>query len=119
MKKSLIFLLLVLPLAFGFSGLKNDKTTACTCSAPSNVELTFQDSGSISFDWDDCGCFGFTEFKVKYTRAEDHYSSPEYSTGSSNYSFSNLPSGTYDFYFKTVCGSEGSSFIVIEDQIMG
>ena len=84
---------------------------------PQNVAATSISGGDISFDWDDCtgGCTGY---KVKYVWQEDLYASPEFTTSNSSYSFSGLPTGTYDFYFSTVCEGTVSSFIGIEEQIV-
>ncbi|MEO1258841.1 MAG: fibronectin type III domain-containing protein [Bacteroidota bacterium] len=87
------------------------------CSAPQNVAATSINAGNISFDWDDCSG-GCTEYKVKYHREEDSYSSSEFTTSSSAFSFSNLPDGTYDFYFSTVCGGDASSLIIIEEIVI-
>lgn len=111
MKNHLKFLAFLLPLSFAFS---NPESPDTTCPAPSNVHVTAKTSSSISFDWDDCGCFQ-TGYKVKYVRQGDGYNSPEYSTGSSAFTFSGLQAGTYTFYFKTDCGGEVSGAIVIED----
>ncbi len=86
------------------------------CNTPQNASTVSINQGDISFDWDDClgGC---TEFKVKYFRENDSYWSSEFNTSISSYSFTGLPSGTYNFYFATVCGGQASSFIIIEETI--
>ncbi|MBK9014139.1 MAG: hypothetical protein IPM82_08615 [Saprospiraceae bacterium] len=114
MKKHLFLLLATCLMAFGASSYKNIDDT---CPEPYNVHVTAQASGSISFDWDDCGCSS-TSFKVKYVRKADGYTSPEYSTGSSNFTFSSLQAGDYIFYFGTDCGGETSGFIGADDLIV-
>ena len=86
------------------------------CTAPQNVNTASILGGNISFDWDNCtgSC---TEYAIYYVREEGSYYSPEFTTSSSDISFSNLEDGTYDFYFVTVCGSERSAAIVIEEFI--
>ena len=87
------------------------------CASPQNVAVTSLNVGNVSFDWDDCSG-GCTEYKVNYTRREDSYTSSDFITANSAISFSSLTDGTYDFYFYTVCGSQTSSFIVVEEIIM-
>jgi len=103
----LISMFLVLPVS---SGLET------TCPSPTNVHVVSKNGGTITFDWNDCGCV-LNDYKVKFTRISDSYTSPEYSAGTSDYTYSSLPSGSYVFYFWTECESESSEAIVIEDVI--
>jgi hypothetical protein len=97
-----------------FFAFANPQSPETTCPAPSNVQVTGTGSGSISFDWDNCNCFS-TGFTVKYLRHSDGYTSPETSITNSNHTFSGLSTGTYTFYFRTVCGGQKSEAIVVED----
>ncbi len=108
------FLLLFFPLMFAFSYPENPDTS---CSAPTNVQVTAKSSGSVTFDWDDYDG-NPNGYKVKYLRQSDGYTSPEYFTGTSDFTFSSLPAGRYTFYFKTDCGGEVSGIIIIEDLII-
>lgn len=103
-------LALVLPMLTGFSMPENGNDS--TCPAPENVSITAKTSGSISFDWD---AVGGGSYLVYYVRQDDDYISPTYSTTNSEYSFSGLSAGTYDFFFVTDCGSELSGGVGIED----
>lgn len=85
-----------------------------TCPSP-NVSVT-QQSGGFSFSWDAVG--GASGYKVWYRRHEDNYTSSPVSTGSTSISFTTLPAGTYDFYFQTVCGTDSSPYIVVDDLII-
>ena len=98
----------------GFSMPSNGNDT--TCDAPTNVTVTAKFSSSISFDWD--GPDGST-YEVYYVRQSDGYTSPVYSTSSSDYAYSGLSAGTYDFYFRTDCGTEMSEIIGIEEVFIG
>jgi Fibronectin type III domain len=111
MKNLLSVFAFLIPMLFAFA---NPQSPETTCPAPSNVHVTGTGSGSISFDWDNCNCFS-TGFTVKYQRLSDGYTSPEVSVTSSNHTFSGLQAGSYKFFFKTVCGSEVSGIIGIED----
>jgi hypothetical protein len=113
MKKLFSALLLSVSITIGFSFTPIYFTT---CTAPQNVAVTSLNGGNISFDWDDCmgGC---TQYLLKYYRQEDSYSSGNHLTSSSTFSFSNLPDGTYDFYFATVCDGQISPFIIVEENI--
>lgn len=109
-----VFLLLaiLLPVKSGFS---TPVTTEVTCPAP-NVSITDKTASSVSFAWD--AVSGASVYKVYYYRSEDNYTSSEFTTGSASISFSNLPAGTYDFYFATNCGGVTSEYIVVEDILM-
>lgn len=84
-----------------------------SCPAP-NVSITSQSSGSISFAWD--AVSGATGYKVWYVRNGSD-GSQEYGTSSTSFNFSNLPSGSYDFYFETVC-SGGGGILIVDDILM-
>lgn len=108
MRKHLFFFALLLPLCFAFTTPENNRSEA-GCSSP-NVTLTNQFAGSASFDWNDCGCDG--EYHIFYRI--NGQTSPEYVTGNSEITISGLTTGTYQFYFYTICGGESSSIIVEE-----
>ena len=91
----------------------NPVSVTVTCPGP-NVSITSQSSGSISFAWD--AVSGATGYKVWYIRNGSD-GSQEFGTGSTTMSFSNLPSGSYDFYFETVC-AEGGGYVIIDDIMM-
>lgn len=95
--------------------LQSRQVVALTCQAP-NATVTGFSSGSVSFSWD--GVEGATAYKVYYVRKDDNYTSQEYTTGNTSIAFSELPSGTYDFYFATVCGGQTSSFLILSDLIL-
>lgn len=88
---------------------------AVTCPAP-NVSITEQTLTSIHFAWDQVS--GGAVYKVWYVRQEDNYTSSQISTCSGSISFTNLPAGTYDFHFVTVCTGETSTNYVVEDILM-
>jgi len=92
--------------------------TAMDCSCPSpNVTLTSHTFTSVSFSWD--AIDGATAYKVWYFRTGDNYTSQEVTTDGATISFSNLPAGTYTFYFTTTCGEETSQSIILDDLLMG
>lgn len=91
-------------------------TTTTNCPTPVNVQVSPITDG-FAFDWDNCLCTNFNAYKLRYYRHEDSYTSPDYSTGSSNYTFYNLPDGTYNVLIWVDCGSEMSEAIVIEDLV--
>ena len=112
MKIAIFFLTVFLPLTFGFSMPEEKKLT--NCPDPANVTVVSKTSSSISFEWDDCECVP-TEYRVYYVTGG--YTSSEYATTSSQYTFTGLSAGEYSFYFYTVCGTEVSGFIVVTDTI--
>ncbi len=106
-----LFLLLPLP-APKQEKLPEPVSATVTCLPP-EANVTNHGSGSASFAWD--AVDGATEYKIYYTRQEDVYTSSPVTTGGTSFTFSNLPAGTYDFYFCTVCGGGSSSNFVIDD----
>lgn len=89
-----------------------------TCPQPVNVHVVSHGSGSITFDWDNCGCTSSPIYKVQYVRLSDNYSSSVFSTQNTDYGFSSLQAGNYEFYFWTDCGGgDVSEAIVIEDLV--
>ena len=106
------FFLLLPLLASRQEKLPEPATATLTCLPP-EVSVTNHSSGSASFAWDTVD--GAIEYKIYYTRQEDVYTSSPVMTGGTSFTFSNLPAGTYDFYFYTVCEGGSSSGFVIDD----
>jgi hypothetical protein len=52
-------------------------------------------------------------------RQGDGFTSPDFFTTSTNYTFANLTAGTYAFYFYSVCGEETSSGFIVTDDVIG
>ncbi len=92
------------------------KAADASCPDPSNVHKSGSGSGYITYDWDDCGCL-LNNYKVKYIRKSDGYTSPVYSTSSSNFTFTGLQPGAYTFYFWTDCGGGNISNVIGVDDI--
>ena len=113
MKKAIFFYLLAMLTIISLTHAHN---TTTSCPAPANVSKVFSASSSISYDWDDCtgGCL---RYEVRYVRLADGYTSSWYSTSVSNFTFSGLASGDYQFLFKTVCIGGASEALIIEDII--
>jgi len=107
-----ILLVLLIPIA---SGSTNPPVFESTCPAP-QVFLTGQSAGSASFSWN--AVSGASEYVVYYVRQGDFYTSAQTHTHNTSITYSGLPSGTYKFYFATVCGSEQSGIIIIEDLVI-
>lgn len=110
-----LFLLIVLPMQ-AFRGFSAPVTAPAICYPP-NVSISGQSSNSVSFVWD--SVLGASGYKVWYYRVEDHYTSSETTTGNNSIVYSNLPAGTYIFYFATVCGGETSQPAIVDDLILG
>jgi hypothetical protein len=99
-------------LATGFSA---PPAMDCTCDSPT-VSITSQTSNSVAFSWG--AVSGATSYEVWYVKREGGFTSQPVTTSGTTTSFNNLPAGTYKFYFKTVCGGEGSNISITEDLIM-
>ncbi|MEZ4961425.1 MAG: fibronectin type III domain-containing protein [Saprospiraceae bacterium] len=112
MLKTLVFLWLALPFLPGLTS--GPPAVTCDCPDIADLQKTGQTSNSITFEWSPVD--GATTYKVRYYRQDDQYTSSFQYTGQTSLSFTNLPEGTYTFYFMAVCGS-GESGIVVEDLI--
>ena len=104
----------VLFFSASFSFAINYSAFAMSCPAPQNVTKVAEDSSSISFDWNNC-CTG-QYFQVYYIK--DGNQSAVYSTSNSEFNFSNLTEGTYEFYFHSNCGGVLSAPIIVVDDII-
>jgi len=107
-----IVLVLLIPVVSGYT---SPPVLELTCPGL-QVSVTSQSASSASFSWNPVS--GASKYVVFYHREGDNYTSSEIYTTSTAISFSGLSSGTYDFHFATVCGSEISSFIIIEDLVL-
>lgn len=114
MTKMIVFLLFTLPSMFGAP--TGQATVTCTCPGITNLQKTGHTTSSISYSWD--GYDGATQYKVYFYRSGDQYTSGYFYTSSTSYNFTSLPAGNYTFYFATVCGSESSGYVGVEDLIL-
>lgn len=91
-------------------------TPVCTCDPPYDLSLTMPISNQASFVWNsnEQGA----AYKVWYYREEDNYTSTERTTSNQYIDYTNLPTGTYTFYFATVCEGGTSQSIVYDDIII-
>jgi hypothetical protein len=97
------------------SGLPLQEKPPVSCSTP-EASLVGKSSGTFTFSWGTVtGAFAY---KVYYVRRGDGYTSPVTTTSGNSISFSQLPSGIYDFYFAAVCDEGVSPYIVLEDLMM-
>jgi len=88
---------------------------ALACPGP-EVSIANQSASSITFSW--APVSGASQYKTWYRRHGASETSQQLGTSNTQFTYSGLPSGTYDFYFVTVCGSEMSGFIIIEDLVL-
>ncbi|MEO1261985.1 MAG: hypothetical protein AAFZ15_24490 [Bacteroidota bacterium] len=101
-------------LASGFPS-PSSAVTTCDCSSP-DVTKTSQTASSVTFSLSDVD--GATAYKSWYSRTEDGFTSQEVTTTGSSIVYSNLPAGTYVFYFVTICGGQTSGIIITDDLMM-
>ena len=106
---------LMLPVSAGVTAAPTTPEVCVTCQPPT-VSKTGQGPKSVSFAWN--AVSGATGYRVWYVNKSTDYGSAVLSTGNTSISFSNLESGTYDFYFQTACGDENSEYVVIEDVVI-
>lgn len=107
-----IALVLLIPIVSGFT---NPPAIETNCPGP-QAFVTSQSTGSASFSWS--AISGASGYVVYFVRQGDNYTSQQINTSNTSISFSGLPSGTYTFYFATVCGNGPSGIIIIEDLVM-
>ncbi len=107
-----IALVLLIPIVSGFTNLPAVETN---CPGP-QAFVTSQSTGAASFSWN--AVSEASEYVVYFVRQGDNYTSSQIYTSNTSISFSGLPSGTYNFYFATVCGNGSSGIIIIEDLVM-
>lgn len=107
-----ILLWMLMPILLG---LPRQSHPVVNCPGP-QVSVSSQSSGAVSFSWNPVS--GASEYVVFYVRQSDQYTSPQTQTQSTHISYTGLASGHYHFYFATVCGSELSEIIIIEDLII-
>ncbi len=88
-----------------------------TCPVVTSITILEKDSSSVKFKWE--ATSEVDSFKIWFCRIEDGYTSPEEITTNQVINFTNLPVGTYRFYFVSICGGATSSFIIVDDLIMG
>ncbi|MEO1260631.1 MAG: hypothetical protein AAFZ15_17675 [Bacteroidota bacterium] len=108
--KTLAFLLFLVPLTYAF---ESGPPAASTCTEPA-PQLNQPNSNTVTFNWQ--AVLGASGYEVKY--ASGSYKSPVYFTTGTSITFSELSSGTYNFYFRTVCGKQTSDWIITEDLIL-
>lgn len=107
-----IVLVLLIPVISGFANLP---AVDSICPGP-QASVTSQSTGSVSFAWN--AVSGASDYVVYFVREGDNYTSQQIYTSNTSISFSGLPSGTYNFYFATVCGGEYSEVIIVEDLVI-
>lgn len=110
---SLFTLLAFASASYSFTASLEDR---CMGAAPQNVAIASQTSNAVSFTWD--GVDNPDSFKIWYYRSWDNYTSTPVSTQNEFISFSNLPAGTYDFFFVAIHGEVVSETAVTSDLIM-
>lgn len=97
------------------SGFSVPETEDLTCQPPS-VYVTGKSEGTVSYAWS--AVSGSLGYRVYYTRQEDNYTSGFVNTGNTNITFTDLPAGTYDFHFATLCIEGPSSYTIDDDLVM-
>ena len=101
----------MMSLPFLFSFTTSTKVLEANCPPPVNLNVLSQSSNSISFGWNH-STSAEMEYQMYYIK--DGNTSPVYSTVDSGHTFSNLSSGTYHFYFYSVCTPNATSIIIEE-----
>jgi hypothetical protein len=111
MIKMLAFVLTFLPAVMGHQPMPAAAT--CACANVSNVQVTGQGSGTISFSWSSDSAA--TQYKLWYVRLSDGYTSGATFVTGTVHTYTGLAAGQYSFKFVKVCGGEGSNIIGLEE----
>ena len=88
----------------------------CECPQVTNLQVTGQTIGSPTISWS--GNIQADAYIVKYSRQEDSYTSSDFSTCNTSFTFSGLAAGSYIFSVAAECNETRSEFIVTEDIII-
>ena len=102
---------------FGTHLSANSTQTGYSCAPPTNFSSTNQTTSSVTLQWN--GSSGNTSYKVWYVRTGDGYTSTEQTVSGTNFTYTSLPAGNYDFYLVAICPSGISEYIIMEDLLMG
>lgn len=111
MKNVLIILASLIPLLFSVTA--SDSKEHLSCKAPGSIQVTAQTNNTVTYDWEDSSC-SIVGYHVYYVKNGD--TSSEWVTGNSNFTFTNLSTGTYHFYFYTEFVG-GSASIIVEEML--
>ena len=93
------------------------RTPELTCPTISSLQKDAQTGTSVTYVW--THAYSGAQYRVWYVRQEDNAFGGYFYTYNNVYEFSGLSAGHYTFYIQTVCGSETSAWIGIEDVISG
>ena len=90
-----------------------DAPVVATTCPELGVSITSRSGSNISFGW--APVEGVGSYQISYYCKETNQSSGVVTTGSCSITFTNLPPGTYTFYFNPVCGGGASEYYIIDD----
>jgi hypothetical protein len=114
MKKFVLLLAFVLPIAFAFTSTTDHCTT---CDTPDNVRKTAETSTTISFAWN--GVDAADEYILRWVRQSDSATSGDVTVSGTTHTFTNMTAGTYNFYFSSKCGLVTSTAFIVIDDVSG
>jgi hypothetical protein len=98
------------------SGFTKPAYIVCNCPSPIVTKVS-QTTTTVTFSWE--AVDSAEGYRIWYVRSEGNVTSQPVCTGGTSVEFTNLPAGTYDFYFTTDCIGESSGFVIYDDLIMG
>lgn len=110
--KIMFFLFLLLPAFVAQAAIKGDPVTVCPTPSPNKTQ---QSTNSVSFSW--APVSDGASYQIFWVRAADNQSGAVQSVSNTSITFSGLAPGNYSFYFATNCGTESSSYVILDEII--
>ncbi len=111
--KIMLFLFLLLPAFAAQAAIVGDPVAVCPAPSPYK---TSQATSSVSFSW--APVSDGASYQAYWVRTDNNQTGSLQTTSNTSITFSGLDSGHYRFYFATNCGTESSSYVIIDDVIV-
>ncbi len=108
--KIMLFLFLLLPASGSEAAIMGDPVTVCPTPSPYK---TSQATSTVSFSW--APVSDGANYQAYWVRTDINQTGSVQTTDNTSITFLGLDSGHYRFYFATNCGTESSSYVIIDD----
>ena len=108
--KIMFFLFLLLPAFAAQAAIIGDPVTVCPTPSPYK---TSQATSTVSFSW--APVSDGASYQAYWVCTDNNQTGSVQTTDNTSITFLGLDSGHYRFYFATNCGTESSSYVIIDD----
>ena len=109
--KMCFLLILLVPVTTGVSA-----SPAPLNYPPPTVSVSGRGPNAIAFTWG--AVSGAVSYEVWYVKVSTGNTSAVFNTSNTNFSFSGLPAGEYEFYFTSVFEEKTSDYVIVDDLII-